>query len=616
MQKRWVLSEAISDAFAMRFPEIPRIVLQILVNRSVLRVDMSADEAQKAIDEFLNPDYGDDIHDPFLFRDMRKATTRIEHAIRDHEKIVVYGDYDADGVSGAVILTTTLEALGAAVGVYIPHRETEGYGVNMHAVDTIADGGAAVMITTDCGISNAAEIAHAATRGMDVIITDHHTVPSPLPPAYAIIHPLVPGEQYPFKGLAGGGVAFKFAQALLRTLPIQPNEVVLPFTRKLGPVPSSALVPGSDFDKSKSDKTKQPFDPSAFEKWLLDMVVVSTVADMMPLLGENRTLVTYGLIVLNKTRRLGLQKLIDLAGLAKNGRTLDTNSVGWGIAPRINAAGRMDHANTAYQLCVTSDAQEAETLAAALNAANQERQTTVEKFVQEAMVMVGNVGDERVLVVHGAEWPLGLVGLVAGKLSEKFFRPAIVMTNRDGEIAGSGRSIAGFNLMVALQSLPATLLKKFGGHPMACGFTLASPDVIDDFTEALRAYAKEKLTLDSLVPTLRIDGEVKLNDIHWELWEKLERLEPFGEKNPRPRYSATRVQLTSIEHIGRDGQHIRCSVEQDGTTHSCIAFGASELFSNLTRGDIVDVVFEIDVNEWNGNRTLQLRIIDIRKLQQ
>ncbi|MBI4262455.1 single-stranded-DNA-specific exonuclease RecJ [Candidatus Uhrbacteria bacterium] len=585
MDRRWSIAGPIASDFATRFPEIPRIVLQILVNRGVLRTDMRSDEAQKAIDEFLNPDYGSDIHDPFLFRDMTKAVERIRMAISNQEKITVYGDYDADGVSGAVILTTTVRALGATVDVYIPHRETEGYGVNRTAVDTIADGGTRVVITTDCGISNRDEILHANERGIDVIITDHHTLPALLPPAYAIIHPLAPHETYPFKSLAGGGVAFKFAQALLRTITPSPSR------RGKGEV----------------------FDPSAFEKWLLDMVVVSTVADMMPLMGENRTLVTYGLIVLNKTKRLGLKKLIDLAGLAKNGRALDTYSVGWGIAPRINAAGRMDHANTAYALCMTENAEEAEELALALNRANTERQETVQRIVEEARARIGDPSKVPVLVAHGHDWPLGLVGLVAGKFSDEMYRPTIIMTNRQGEIAGSGRSIAGFNLIEALQKLPPSLFKKFGGHPMACGFTLASPSVIDDFTAALRAYAKKELTIESLVPTLRIDGEIKLKDIHWELWERLEHLEPFGEKNPRPRYCATAVMLIRVDRIGKDGQHIRCTLEQEGTTHPCIAFGAAELFSNFARGDVVDAVFEIDVNEWNGNRTLQLKIVDIKK---
>lgn len=586
MQKRWVTAEPISTDFTARFPEIPQIVLQILANRKVLAADMPPDVAQKALDEFMNPDYGADIHDPFLFRDMRKAVDRIARAIKAKEKIVVYGDYDADGVSGAVILTSTLEALGASFDVYIPHRETEGYGLNRGAVDTIADGGARVLITCDCGISNREEVVRANERGIDVIITDHHTIPAMLPPAYAIIHPLIEGEHYPFKGLAGGGVAFKFAQGLLRTLSAPETS----------PEPSP------------------PFDPSAFEKWLLDMVVVSTVADMMPLIGENRTLAKYGLVVLNKTRRIGLQTLIDRAGLQKKDALLDTYTIGWGIAPRINAAGRMNHANVAYRLCMTKDANEAVRLADELNAANAERQTVVKRIVEEVTALLVGHTTEPALLALGDGWPLGLVGLVAGKISEKFYRPTVIVTNRDGEIAGSGRSIPGFNMIRALQQLPGTLFKRFGGHPMACGFTLADVSQVSAFHQALMQEAQKSLVPDAFIPQLKIDGEIALTDIHWDLWQHLEHLEPFGEGNPRPRYVARGVRVSTCSRVGAEGAHLRCTVEQGGTHVQCIGFGLGDHPAAIAIGDTLDIVFEIDVNEWNGNRTLQLKIVDIKKL--
>jgi single-stranded-DNA-specific exonuclease len=309
MERKWEVASKIDDEIKARFPEIAPTVLQLLWNRGL--------RTQAAIDEFLNPDYGRDLHDPFLFRDMSKACERLGRACREREKIAVHGDYDADGVCAAAIAVTTLRALGAEAGVFLPHREIDGYGLNRRTVERLAAEGVKVIVTCDCGIANAAEVALAREKGMDVIITDHHALPAELPGAFATIHPQVPGETYPRDGLAGGGVAWKLAQALVRRA-------------ARGGV---ALPPG-------------------FEKWLLDLVAISSVADLVPLLGETRTLVKYGLVVLGKTRRVGLRELMLAAGVyAEDGRprrAIDSATIGFQIAPRLNAAGRLDHANAAF----------------------------------------------------------------------------------------------------------------------------------------------------------------------------------------------------------------------------------------------------------------------------
>ncbi|MEK7160758.1 MAG: DHH family phosphoesterase, partial [Patescibacteria group bacterium] len=344
--KKWVVAETPPAEFIAAHPELPAIIAKLIWNRGL--------RAPEQIEQFLNPEYTKDILDPFLFNDMEKAVKIIFGCIAANKKIVVHGDYDADGVCASVIIISTLKKLGAPdVEVFLPHRETDGYGLNINTVKLLHEKGAALIITCDCGISNTTEITEAKKLGMQVIVTDHHAMPAVFPPADAIIHPLVPGEKYPDKGLAGGGVAFKLAQALLQ---------------RFKPVP----LPEGDYRGVGVQSLE------AFEKWLLDLVAISTVGDMVPLVGESRTLVRYGLTVLNKTKNLGLKKLLIEAGLAdENGKpkkNYDTHTIGFQIAPRINAAGRMDHANVAFALLMAEDNGEAENLAKQLNKNNVDRQ--------------------------------------------------------------------------------------------------------------------------------------------------------------------------------------------------------------------------------------------------
>ena len=570
---KWRVAEPINEEFRNKFPEIDPVILQLLANRGI--------KTQEQIDEFLYPDYGPDIHDPFLFLDMEKAIGRVFLAIEAGEKITVHGDYDADGVCSALIVVSTIEAMGGKVEVYLPHRELEGYGLNMQTVKELAKRGTNLIITTDCGISNREEIKRAKELGMEVIVTDHHAEPLVLPDdALAIIDPHLAREKYPFRELSGAGVAFKFAQAILRSFKFQVSSF--------------------------------KFDVEGFEKWLLDLTAIATITDIMPLLGENRTIVKYGLIVLNKTKRLGLKKLIDSLGLNK-AKLLDARNVAFQIGPRLNAAGRIDHANQAYELLKTSDENEVDKLVASLNKTNEDRQTLTERVTAEAKEKIGEeVGERKVLFALGKGWPLGIVGLVAGKIADNFWRPTFVMTEREGKIMGSGRSIPEFDIMEGLRETKE-FLSHYGGHAGACGFTLGNKKDLKKFEKALQKFAEKKLASLELVPNLNIDAEVKLEKINWELFELLEKFSPFGKGNERPRYLGRSLTVESFEGVGNNGNHLRINLShENGQKKKFIGFCFGNWCEKLKAGEKIDVVFEIDVNEWNGNRELQMKIVDLR----
>ncbi|MBI5037099.1 MAG: single-stranded-DNA-specific exonuclease RecJ [Candidatus Kerfeldbacteria bacterium] len=565
MERIWQIAPAVSDTIRNSFPEIHPLVLQLLVNRGL------SDQAE--IDEFLNPDYGQDTHDPFLFRHMHRAIDRTMKAIEAGEKIVVHGDYDADGVCASAIMVSTLQALGADVSVYIPHRMSEGYGLNMNTVAELQKQKVCLVITVDCGISNAPEIAEAEKRGIDIIVTDHHEEPPSLPTAFAIINPSVAADEYPFRALAGSGVAFKFAQALIK--------------------------------EDAGKKLKE-----GFEKWLLDLVALGTIADMVPLIGENRTLTKYGLIVLRKTRRLGIQALAQSARI--NLPSVDGTGVGFGLVPRLNAAGRIDHANTAYELLMTEDSDEAKQVAENLDKNNKERQRVTESMVQESKRQLGEVGDARILFAMGKDWSAGLVGLVAGRIMDQFDRPVIVMGERDGEIMGSGRSIPGFDITAALVK-SSQYLDRYGGHASACGFTL-KPGALEAFKSSMTALAGEALRLEDLTKRLVVDARAVLADINWELVSQLEGFEPCGQGNPTVRLLAEKLEVVDFQKVGAEGKHLRLQVVQSGVTKKVIAFGKGATWGNdLSIGEMVDIVFELSINEWNGSRELQLKLVDMRK---
>ncbi|MFA7314615.1 MAG: single-stranded-DNA-specific exonuclease RecJ [Candidatus Magasanikbacteria bacterium] len=587
MQKVWKILEEPPQSFFEEFPELPKTVATLLYHRNI--------KTQRQIDEFLNPDYSIDIHDPYLFQDMKKAVKRIFKAIEKKEKIIIYGDYDADGVSASVILVSTLRAMGCDnVDVFLPHRETDGYGLNNKAIEGLVKDGAKLIITCDCGISNTKEVGFANEKKLDVIITDHHTIPPTLPKAFAIIHPKIEGESYPDKWLSGGGVAFKLMQALLNK------------------------------HKEKNKLLNSGEKHEAHEKWLLDMVAISSVADMVPLIGESRTLTKYGLLVLNKTKRIGLQKLLLEARIIEQDgsmkRSLDTYTIGFQIAPRINAAGRINHANVAYNLMMTQKATDAIDLAFELDQNNKERQTITEELFKKSIEQIEKDQMKNpVLFVVGKGWPSGLVGLIAGKIKEKYYKPALVMSENETEIMGSGRSIDGFNIIETFQENPELFLK-YGGHPMACGFTLISKEKLEDFKTYLIKKYYEKTKNQDMSPTIKIDAEIKLTEVDWDLFDTLEQFKPFGMHNDRPKYLTKDLEIFDIKTVGKEAKHLKLTVKQESKIRKTIGWSLCDKTADinwckiLRIGDKIDMVFEIDVNEWNGNRELQLTIVDLKKI--
>jgi len=588
--KKWIVAPPPPQDFINSHPELPPTVLRLLWNRNL--------RTQEKIDEFLNPDYSQDIHDPFLFNDMEKAVRIIFDAIKKQKNIVVHGDYDADGVCAAALIISCLKKLGAEkVNVFIPHRDIDGYGLNLNTVESLASQGTDLIITCDCGISNYQEVEQAKKKKMTVIITDHHSIPEKIPKADAIIHPLVPGEKYPDKGLCGSGVAFKLVQALLHK----------------HAKAETLLLDGQTHE--------------SFEKWLLDMAAIATIGDMVPLLGESRTLTRYGLTVLNKTKNMGLKKLLIVSGVAQENNVpkkgaYDSYTVAFQIVPRLNAAGRMDHANTAFALLMAKDEKEAEDLANQLNKNNSDRQRLTDQYVNEARKQIKETGQEKnpVLFVLGENWPTGILGLISGKIKDDYYKPALIMGLADGSINGSGRSIREFNLIAAMQSMPE-MFDKFGGHPQACGFTLKNPGVLEEFKKKLMGQAGATIAGVELIPQINVDAEVDLDEVNWKLFDLLQKFEPFGQANEEPKYAAAGLTIIGVEPVGQDGRHLRLMVKHNShVIRKTIGFGLGDTGrnpenwrENLHPGDKIDMVFSIGVNEWNGNRELQLTVEDIRK---
>jgi len=559
---RWQILTKITEDFKSKFPEINPIILQLLANRGL--------KTQEEIDEFLMPDYSQDLNDPFIFQEMEKAVGRIYKAIREKEKILIYGDYDTDGVVSTVILYQTFKKIGAEVETYLPDREKEGYGLNKEAIGSFKEKGINLIITCDCGISNVEEIEEAKKAGIETIITDHHREPKILPDAFVIIDPWLKREKYPFKELAGVGVAFKLIQSLLQH-------------------------PNSQLDEKE-----------AFEKWLLDLVALGTIADSMPLLKENRVLCKYGLIVLNKTKNPGLKFLIEKAGLRSE---IDAEKISYQLSPRLNVSGRMDHANQSLKLLL-AEKQEALKLASEINNLNVKRQKLIEEIFNEIKSEIGEGPKEKILVIFKEKALVGLLGLLANKLLDVYHRPALVLTkNSNGKIKASGRSIEEFDLFSSLSSL-VDYFEDFGGHAQAAGFTLKNPDDFEKFKKEIEKIVSQKIKDEDLIPQLEIETEVDLPAVNWDLYEELLKFEPFGKDNPKPYFLLSNIYLRNIEIVGQNQNHRRLTLE-DG--RKMIYFNSEKKVEDLKIGDQINVVFELGVNEWNGERSLEMKVVDLRK---
>ncbi len=563
MKKKWVIKDKPKEV--ANLPGYPELVLNLLASRGF--------KEESSINEFLNPDYTQ-LHDPFLFKDMQRACSRIFDAIGKQEKIVIYSDYDADAITALSVMYLGLKKLGAKLDYYIPDRFSEGYGMNPEAVKKICDDGAKIIITVDCGINAVDEVQVANGLGVDVIITDHHELTSDLPQAFAIINPKNPQDNYPYQYLTGVGVAFKVVQGL--------------FKRTAYSVQRTEITEG-------------------WEKWLLDFVAIGTVADLQPLTGENRIIVSFGLKVLAKTRWPGLRALLQQT--AYNGR-IDTYTLGFIIAPRINAAGRIKHADIAFRLLICENIKEAENLAIELNQLNTHRQQLTEQILSEAKEQIQLIADKKVLLAAGSNWPKGVVGLVAGKLVEEYGRPVLVLDKGELVATGSARSINNFDIVAALNHARG-LLTKYGGHTQAAGFSLVTEN-IPAFHQKLLEYA-ETLSEDSLGPVLTIDAEAEPASINLETFDLLQKFEPFGFGNHKPRFISRAFEVLDIRLVGATGQHLKLRVRLGNQVLDAIGFNQAFWTRSLNLSDKIDLVYELDANEWNGNRDLQLKIVDIRK---
>lgn len=549
---------------AARFRALHPVLAQILYNRGF------TEPAQAEL--FLRGETPPG--DPFRMRGMAQAVGRTRRAIKRREPIVVYGDFDADGVTSTVLLVTVLRALGAVVAPYIPHRVDEGYGLNDAALRGLARKGVKLVITVDCGIRSIREVEVGAQAGLDMIITDHHSVGTEVPDALAVINPKQSDCRYGEDMLAGVGVTFRLAEALL-----------------------------------KATREQDRVEPPLQAEDLLDLVAIGTVADLVPLnRGENRTLVLRGIEQLRQARRPGIRALLEVAGLPPE--RVDAGNIGFVIGPRINAAGRLESAMLAYELLSTDDLAKAADYARQLNALNERRQQLTREMQEYARRLAGleEPADMPLIYACAPGFQQGVVGLVAGRLTEEFYRPSVVIHYGEHESHGSCRSIAEFNITAALDEC-ADLLIRHGGHAQAAGFALDNRN-LDAFHAQITDIATEQLSGKDLRPTLDIDAEVPLDKIDLTLYEALRRLEPCGNSHPAPVLCARRLRVVEARRVGKDEAHLKLRVSDGVNAIDGIAFRYGEIEDDLP--PYVDIAYQLDVNEWNGTRRLEMRVQDIR----
>lgn len=558
--KEWRLKSSPPENFMRTLHDLPPLVRQLLWTRGITD--------QKAVATLLNPDYARHTFDPFLFHHMERAVKRIQKAIFEKEQIVVFGDYDADGVCGAAILHEFLREVAALHDVFIPDRSKEHFGLSIKKIKDFYASGAKLLVTVDCGVTDYDEIELANSLGIDVIILDHHVVPPRWPNAFAIIDHKHPDETYPEHVLSGAGLAFKVVQALVKS-----GEF--------------GISPG-------------------WEKWLLELVAIAAIADMVPLTGENRTLVTYGLKVLRKTKRLGLLSLMQLLGINPEEATIET--ISHGIAPRINAASRMDHANTAFSLLTTKHKAEAEWLSRRLNEKNEERKKMVAAIFEELRSKIESRQPASIIFEGSTEWPAGVLGLVASRLVETYQRPVFLYAANDELVKGSCRAPQGMNV-VELMSKAGEMFSDFGGHTLSGGFA-ALPENLPRLKEKLESIGQE-FDFTKTPAILEIDVELSLDEAGEVTFELVRMLEPFGQGNPQPAFLIRGAKIADIRKVGLGGKHLKMKL---GPRYiGAIYFGAGE--NGFRIGDFIDVVAEMQENIWNGSKNIELRIIDARHSQ-
>lgn len=555
---RWIVresKESITTKLAAEL-NISHLVSSMLVNRGLDTVE--------AARSFLFG--GENFHDPFLLKGMDVAVSRIKRAIGSQEPVLIYGDYDADGVSSTTVLMTALKEMGANADYYIPDRFTEGYGPNEAAFRKAAENGVKLIITVDTGISGIHEADVARELGVDLIITDHHEPGPVLPDALAIIHPKLPDSIYPFRELAGVGVAFKLAHALY------------------GQVPDH----------------------------LLEIAAIGTIADLVSLTGENRLIAKAGIDRLKVTQNIGIKAIFKCAGVEPY--TLNEETIGFSLAPRINAVGRLEHASMAVKLLLTEDKAEALVLAEEMDGLNRERQAIVQEITEEAIRQVESdfpPEANKVLVVGKEGWNAGVIGIVASRLVEKYYRPVIVLSfdKEKGLAKGSARSIPGFDLFKNLSEC-RDILPHFGGHPMAAGMTLKLEDV-GDLRFRLNELAARQMSDEDFVPVMQLDAEISISEVSLPVLEELLMLAPFGVDNPKPRISIEDASISSLRRIGSDSTHLKVTLSNGEASLDGIGFGFGRLADHISPSSKISVAGELSINEWNNIRKPQIMLQDI-----
>lgn len=562
---RWEISESDAEAAEQIASDlrIDRLLARLLVVRGIHDPEQARLFLQGGPEHF---------HDPFLLLGMREAVERIRLAIRRQEKIRIYGDYDADGVSSTTLMIFLMRKLGASFDYYIPHRLHEGYGLNKGALELAKKQGVSLIVTVDTGISARAEVDYARELGLDVVVTDHHEPPEQLPLAQAVINPKQPGCPYPFKQLAGVGVALKLAHALTGELPED----------------------------------------------LLEIAAIGTVADLMPLLDENRLIVKLGLQRMRNTANVGLRALLAVAGVSPE--TITAGHIGFSLAPRINASGRLEAADAAVRLLISTDEREAELLARELDQLNKERQRLVDEIAKQATEMVEQrkktSGVPRVIVLANEEWSAGVIGIVASKLLDKYYRPTLILSidPETGIAKGSARSIAGFDIYQALSAC-REWFTHFGGHQAAAGMSLPRENIAS--VEAkLNELAEQWLTEQDFTPILRADMKCALSEVPVSLLEQLDKLAPFGMGNPSPKFVFTGLRLVDKKIMGKEQQHLKLTLAEgsgeSAGSMEAVGFGRGHLAAEISSCAAVDLLGELSINEWNGVKKPQIVIQDMR----
>lgn len=560
--------EKISNNDLSKLREYPELMQELLFYRGI--------KTAKVAQEFLNPNYDYHVHDPFLLKDMKKAVKRILSAIEKKEKIIIYSDYDCDGIPGGVVLHDFFKKIGYKnVENYIPHRHEDGYGFHLSAVEKFAGDSVKLIITVDCGITDVKTVARANELGVDVIITDHHIPNGKLPYAYAIINPKQKGDKYPYKEISGAGVAFKLVQALLEK---------------------------GDFDIT-----------AGWEKWLLDMVGLATVADMVELRGENRSFAHYGLKVLRKSPRVGLMKLC--RKIKVNQQQITEDDIGFMIAPRINAASRMDLPYDAFKLLVTDDEVEADELSSYLNKINDERKGIVAGMVKEIKKRITGIGKLREVIVMGNPiWRPALLGLAANSIVEEYDRPVFLWGREEGDVLkGSCRSDGSVNLVNMMEMVKETFIG-FGGHAYSGGFSIMNENIHTLEQTLSDSYEEAKKHHEDNGEEMYIDKNLSIDDVNWDTYSVIEKLAPFGIGNPKPLFLFKSVEIINVKHFGKEKNHLQLDFENfSGKIISAIAFfKTNESFDrSLEKGDKINLVATMEKSTFRNFPELRLRIVDV-----